>query len=473
MAKRWLIVLTGALALTTVGFAAPKQAAKGASLLKQISEAFTELADQAKPATVSIKCIILAAEQEPFSSPFDTFGDDFLRHFFQPHGFPFQQPQPQPQTTGGSGFIISTDGYIVTNNHVIKDAKQVTVTLNDGREYEATIKGSDPRTDLAVLKIEETDLPFLSFGDSDSLKAGEWVLAVGNPFGLEGTITKGIVSAKGRQDLGVALYEDFIQTDAPINPGNSGGPLLNMAGEVIGVNTLIFTRSGGSMGIGLAIPSKMVQPVIDQIMDKGSVKRAYLGIMLQPVDKELSDAVGLGKQEGILISDIVKDSPAALAGLQQGDIILQYNDKPAKNVNKFRNDIAMMQPETPIKLEIFRGTKKQTLTVLLGSQDGSVAVAELVQKLGMALKDLPPEKTAALGYSGVVISRVDEGSPAAKAGLRPSFVITGISLDGHTVIPVKDTTELDAALQKVGDKKHVILIVRHQNYQRYHTLKLQ
>src|SRR3990167_4745273 len=220
----------------------------------------------------------------------------------------------------GSGFLIRSDGYIVTNYHVIKDATLITVALNDGKEFEATVKGTDARTDLALIKIEGTDFPFLTFGDSDHLKVGEWVVAAGNPFGLEGTITQGIVSAKGRQDLGIAAYEDFIQTDAVINPGNSGGPLLNVRGEVIGVNTAILSKSGGFMGVGLAIPSRMVEPIIEQMIQGGTVKRAYLGIVLQPVDKELGNALGLDKPEGILISDIVKESPADTAGLQQGDI---------------------------------------------------------------------------------------------------------------------------------------------------------
>lgn len=471
MSKKFLI----ALALVSLGFTAPTQMTTGATLLEQISEAFTELADKAKPATVSIKCMIAEGQQE-FANPFDMFGDDFLRRFFQQHGQQFQQPQQQ--VAGGSGFIVSADGYVVTNNHVIKDAKQITVTLNDGREYEAVVKGSDSRTDLAVLKIEEKALPFLNFGDSDSLKAGEWVVAVGNPFGLEGTVTKGIVSAKGRQDLGLAPYEDFIQTDAAINPGNSGGPLLNMSGQVVGVNTAIFSRSGGHMGIGLAIPSKMVQPVIDQIVDKGAVKRAYLGIILQPVDKELGDAVGLDKQEGILISDIIKDSPAFKAGLQQGDIILQYNDTPIKNLNKFRNEIAMMNPDSSVKLQVFRNNKKQNITVHLGSQiDGEVATAELTQKLGIELENLIPDKASALGYSsdvsGVIISKIKPGSPAAAAGLRPSFLITGVAVDWNNQKPIKNIGELDAALQQLGDKKYVILIVRQgQNFQRYYTIKL-
>lgn len=473
MKKRLIAVFLGALALSTFAFADSSKV-KGTTLLEQISEAIAELAEKAKPATVSIKCTLCAQSQE-YSNPFDMFGDDFFRKFFGPQ-FPPQGPQQQ-QTAGGSGFLVSPDGYVVTNNHVIKDATEVTVTLDDGREFKAIVKGSDSRTDLAVIKIDANDLPFFTFGDSDKLRAGDLVFALGNPFGLEGTITKGIVSAKGRQDLGIATYEDFIQTDAPINPGNSGGPLLNVRGEVIGVNTAIFSKSGGYMGIGLAIPSKMVQPIIDQIMDGGSVKRAYLGIVLQPIDKELSDAMNLEKAEGILISDVVKGSPAASAGLQQGDIIIQYNGKTVKNVTKFRNDIAMMNPGQTVKLKIMRNQKPMTITVELGCQnDAEVASAELTQKLGIELENLTPDWASRLGYSsdvtGVVISKVKPGSPAAMAGLRPSFLITGVALDWNNQKPVKNIGEFDAALKEIGDKKYIILIVRHQNFQRYYTIKL-
>lgn len=470
MRQRFIFIFLGAFALA----AAPTQTSKGTTLLEQISDAFTELAEIAKPATVSIKCLVNCTQE--YANPFDMFGDDFFKRFFnQQYGQQFQQPQQQ--MAGGSGFLVSSDGYIVTNNHVIKDATQVSVTLNDGTEYEATVKGSDPRTDLALLKIDAEGLPFLTFGDSDSLRAGEWVVAVGNPFGLEGTITKGIVSAKGRQDLGIAPYEDFIQTDAAINPGNSGGPLLNVRGEVVGVNTAIFSRSGGYMGIGLAIPSKMVQPVVDQIMQKGSVKRAYLGIVMQPIDKELSNAMGLEKVDGILISEVVKDSPAAQAGLLQGDVILQYNDKPAKNVTKFRNDVAMMSPGAKIQLKILRNHKQQMITLTLGTQDEGEAIsAEVTQKLGIELENLTPETAAKLGYgsdvSGIVISKVKDGSPAAMGGLKRGFLITGVAVDWNNPKGVKTIGEFDAALQELGDKKYIILIVRHQNFQRYYTIKL-
>jgi serine protease Do len=471
MKKKLTFVFLAAFALAT---ASPIDTPKSTTLLEQISEAIAELADRSKPAAVAIKCTLCAGQGE-YPNPFDMFGDDFFKRFFGPQ---FQQQMPQQQqTAAGSGFIVSSDGYIVTNNHVIKDASQVTVVLNDGREFEALVKGSDSRTDLALLKIDMNDLPYLSFGDSDSLRAGDMVFAVGNPFGLEGTITQGIVSAKGRQDLGIATYEDFIQTDAAINPGNSGGPLLNARGEVVGVNTAIYSRSGGYMGIGLAIPSKMVQPVIDQIMDKGSVKRGYLGVLLQPIDKQLADALGLDKPEGILVSDIVKESPAAKAGLQQGDIIIQYNGKRVKNVNKFRNDIGMMNPGDPIQLKILRKNKTQMITVELGAQnDGEVASAELIQKLGIEIETLTPEMGAKLGYSsdvsGVVISKVKPGSAAAGAGLGPGFLITGVAIDWNNQKPVKNIGEFNTALQELGDKKYIILIVRHQNFQRYYTIKL-
>jgi serine protease Do len=469
MMNKMMIVFLGAFALA----AAPIETPKGSSLLEQISEAIAELADRSKPAAVSIKCTLSAA-QPGYAVPNDPFSDDFFRRFFGPQ-FP-QQPQ-QEQIAGGSGFIVSADGYIVTNNHVIKDASSVTVTLNDGREFSAVVKGSDVRTDLAVLKIEATDLPYLLFGDSDALRAGDMVFALGSPCGLEETITQGIVSAKGRQDLGIATYEDFIQTDAAINPGNSGGPLLNVRGEVIGVNTAIFSRSGGYMGIGFAIPSKMVQPVIDQIMEKGSVKRGYLGVILQPIDKELGNALELDKPEGILISDVMKDSPASKAGLQQGDIILQCNGKPIKNLNKFRHDIAMMTPGMTVQLKILRNGKTQTVKVELGSQnDGEVMSVELTQKLGIELENLTPELSSKLGYSsdvtGVLISKVKPGSAAAMAGLRPAFLITGVAVDWNNPKPVKNIGEFDAALQELGNKKYIILIVRHQNFQRYYTIKL-
>ena len=476
MKKQILPILVGSL---LIGFSAHAKSVTAATpnFLQQSSEAFIHIADKAMPATVFIKVQIQQQNTE-FLNPFDMYGDDFFRKFFgQPFQGPQMQPQPQPQVAGGSGFLISEDGYIVTNHHVVKDASQITVILNDDREYTATVKGNDPRTDLALLKIEEKKLPYLAFGDSDNLKVGEWVVATGNPFGLEATLTVGVVSAKGRQDVGIASYEDFIQTDAAINPGNSGGPLLNLQGQVVGINTAIFSRSGGYMGIGLSIPSKMAEQVIGQLMNTGNVKRAYLGVILQPVDKELSDALSLEKQEGILISEVMKDSPAAKAGLENGDIILQYNDKTVKNVTKFRNDIAMMAPGTDIKLRILRNNEQKMIVTSLGTQsEGEEVSTEIIQKIGLQIENLTPDTAAKLSLpsdaEGVLISKVKPGSPSANAGLRPSFLITGVALSLNKQKKVRNTADFEEALKEMGDKKHIILIVRQQNYQRYYTIKI-
>ena len=440
---------------------------------------FTQIAKKAMPATVFIKSQITPQGGANLQNPLEGFNDDFFRQFFgnTPFGFNFQQIPQQPQIAGGSGFFVSADGYIVTNNHVVKDATQITVVLNDGREFPATVSGSDARTDLAVLKINETNLPFLTFGDSDDLEIGEWVVAIGTPFALESSLTVGVVSAKGRQDLGITSLEDFIQTDAAINPGNSGGPLLNLKGQVIGVNTAIMSRTGGYMGIGFSIPSHMVQHVIDQIMSNGGVKRAYLGIILQQIDKELADALGLEKMEGVLVSDVLKDSPAFKGGLQQGDVILFYNDKPAKNASKFRNDVAMMDPEQSIKLKVMRNDSAIDLNIPLGVQsDSEVIAAELTQKIGLEVENLSPDLAAKLNLpsqsTGIVITKILPGSPAQMANLKPGYLITGVAGRGNEPKIVKNLDEFDLALKDLGERKNIILIVRHQNYQRYYTVKL-
>ena len=480
--NKMLTALSAALLMTIpfAGFCGQELAVSKETKLTQPYPAFTQIAKKSIPATVFIKATI---SSQPFSglesqNPFDSFGDDFFHRFFGfPNGNGFQQIPQQPQIAGGSGFFVSADGYIVTNYHVVKDASKITIVLNDGREFLATVKGSDPRTDLAVLKINETNLPYLTFGNSDELEIGEWVVAIGSPCALESSLTVGVVSAKGRQDLGITSLEDFIQTDAAINPGNSGGPLLNLNNQVIGVNTAILSRTGGYMGIGFSIPSHMVQHVFDQIMNSGGVQRAYLGVILQQIDKELADALGLDKADGVLVSDIMKDSPAAKAGLQQGDIILQNNDKPIKNVAKFRNDIAMMDPGQIVNLKILRNNSPLDLKIPLGVQSESeVCSAEMTQKIGIEVENATPEMASRLNIPsntiGVVITKIHPGSPAHLAGLKPGFLITGVAMQGNEPKTVKNTAEFDAALKEVNQRKHVILIVRHQNYQRYYTIKV-
>lgn len=436
---------------------------------------FIRVAEKAMPATVFIK-VQLNQQIPELLNPYDMFGDDFFRKFF---GQPLNpHTEQQPQASGGSGFIISEDGYIVTNHHVIKDAAQITVVLEDGREFTPTIKGADPRTDVALLKIEEKNLPYLTFGDSDELKIGEDVAAAGNPFGIKGMLTRGIVSAKGKQDLGLIPYEDMIVTDTAINPGNSGGPLMTLDGKVVGINTAIFSKTGGYMGIGFCIPSNMARPIIDQLMSSGNVKRAFLGVILQPVDLALSEALGLDKQEGVLVSEVMKDSPALNAGIQQGDIILQYNDKLVKNVAKFRNEIALMTPGSEIKLKVLRNNAPMTLSFKLGAlTEGEAISAELTEKLGIEIENLSSEHASRLGYSseseGVWIKNVKRNSPAAMAGLSQTFLITGVGANLNSLKKVKNKSDFENALQELSDKKHIIILVRHQNFQRYYTIKMQ
>src|SRR5579863_8542313 len=277
---------------------------------KQTSKAFTAAAKKSIPAVVFIKVQSSTPDQDEggypygYQNPYDFNGDDFFNRFF---GMPFHggPPQkPQPQFSQGSGFLVSADGYILPNAHVVKGADKITAVLNDGREIDATLIGADPQTDIAIIKIEGKQFPFLPMGDSEEIDIGEWVIAIGSPFQLEASVTVGVVSAKGRQNLKITDFEDFIQTDAAINPGNSGGPLLNLNAEVIGINTAIVSRSGGYMGIGFAIPSNMAKNIMTQIIDKGSVTRGFMGVSLQPVDKDIAEAFGLNRAEGALIAEV-------------------------------------------------------------------------------------------------------------------------------------------------------------------------
>lgn len=454
----------------------------GRKVLEETSQAFIDIGKNAVPAAVFIKSQIKHHNTAHYGQdPFDLFNDEFFRRFF---GNPSIRPksEPQPELSSGSGFIVSPDGHILTNFHVVKDADEITVLLNDGREFEATVIGTDPKTDLAVLKIEAKDLPCLEFGNSDHLQIGEWVVAIGNPFALESTLTHGVVSAKGRQDLGITSLEDFIQTDAAINPGNSGGPLLNLNGEVIGINTAIVSRSGGYMGIGFAIPSNMAKHVLDQILDTGKVERAYLGIILQPLDKDLIDALSLEENsDGILISEVMKDTPAEKAGLKHGDIIIELNGKIVKNHNKFRNEIALMNPGTFVNLKILRNGKHQSLKVELGAlSEQEVSSAEFFDKLGIdvdSLSNISTDMLSKLGLepheSGVLITKVKPGSPAAQAGLRPYYLITALVINWKNQIKINNSDDLTRALREVTGNKYVVLIVRHQKYQKYYTLKMQ
>lgn len=407
-------------------------------LLKQISKGFCQVAKSATPAVVFIESQTeskVASQQRatrrgPFENPFDYFNDDFFSNFF---GFPYQQERPkaQKERARGTGFLISADGYIVTNNHLIDNCNKITVTLNDGQVKTAEIIGADPKTDLAVLKIDGKDLPYLTFGNSDSLEVGDWLIAIGNPFGLNASVTVGVVSAKGRNDLQIADFEDFIQTDAAINPGNSGGPALTVDGKVVGVNTAIASASGGCMGIGFAIPSNMVKHVVDQLMNDGTVTRGFLGVSLQKIDRDLATYYEIDPNHGALVAEVVKDSPADKAGVKQEDIIIGYNGCTVENLQTFRNAISMMAPGSRVILKIKRDGKIKDIPVTITALPGEfVGPNAPLEQLGFKVKTLTPELASQIGTAldkGVVISSVQPDSPAQIAGLRPGVVIVAVN----------------------------------------------
>jgi serine protease Do len=367
-------------------------------------------------------------------------GEDFFRRFFeqmQPRLEPQTQQAPgrpgSPERHGqGTGFIVGADGYIVTNNHVVGGAEELTVRLHDGREYEATVVGTDAESDVAVVRIGASGLDAVAFGESDGLEVGEWVIAVGSPFGLEQTVTAGIVSATSRTGMGLATFEHFIQTDAAINPGNSGGPLVNLRGEVIGVNTAITTRSGGYQGIGFAIPSSMVRDVMDEIIEDGRVSRGWLGVNIQPLTDDLAGSFGLDDTKGVLIADVLADGPSAEAGLEPGDVVTHIGGQPVTGTSELMNAVASADPGEVLEIELIRNGEPRTVRVTLGERPAPQQLAsgatgpDLSGELGLAIQPLTPEAAERFGLSadrGVLVANVMPGSAAAEAGLRPGDVI--------------------------------------------------
>jgi serine protease Do len=389
---------------------------------------------------------------------------------------PDQGEPPQQRRYGqGSGFIISRDGYILTNHHVVGDADKVTVQMEDGREFTAKVVGNDPRSDVAVIKIDAANLPVLQLGDSDALEVGDWVLAVGSPFGLSHSITAGIVSAKGRSSIGIADYENFIQTDAAINPGNSGGPLVDVDGRVVGMNTAIFSRSGGYMGIGFAIPVNMVKTIRDQLIEHGSVIRGYLGVAIQNLTSELAQSFNLEGQKGALVAEVTKDSPAEKAGLEQGDVIVEFAGKPVTEIGDFRNQVAMTPPGTARKITLVRDGERKTFEVTIGKLPGEKEAGEkepgAVSELGLTVQPLTRELAQQLGYvgeEGVLVSGVTPGSAAAEAGIRPGFLIQEVNR-----VPVKTPSEFQQAVAKTSREGTVLLLLRDRESSLYVALKLE
>ncbi len=384
--------------------------------------------------------------------------DPMFRQFFGGQGGRFNAPKDRREKALGSGVIVSPEGYVLTNNHVVDGATEVKVTLSDKRELQARIVGADPKTDVAVLKIEADNLKPLTIGDSSLVEVGDVAIAIGDPFGVGQTVTKGIISAKGRGGLGIEDYEDFLQTDAPINPGNSGGALVNDRGELIGINTAIISHgSGGSQGIGFAVPANLARQVMDQILKNGRVVRAYLGILPQDVTPGMAKAFGAKAARGIVVGDVSPGSPALASGMERGDILLEVDGKPVSDSNQLRMSISMMTPGTNLKLKVIRNGNERDFNVKLAEMPTETAKLNSEESGGNATLEgvevttLNPEIAQELNLprstTGVVVSGVDPSSKMADSGLRRGDVIQEVN---HQ--PVKNTSEFQSAIEKAGDE---------------------
>ncbi|MDF2577619.1 MAG: serine peptidase [Chlamydiales bacterium] len=452
--------------------------------LKKTGRGFSAVANRSIPAVVYIKTEYRTTGerygQEMQGGPFDMFNDEFFQRFF---GLPPRRDREegrsrQPQMAQGSGFIIAEDGFIITNDHVVRDAERITVVLNDGREFEAKIVGQDSHTDLAVIKIEEKDLPFISFGDSDNLDIGEWVIAIGNPFSLQlqATLTVGVVSAKGRNvDLG--NIADFIQTDAAINQGNSGGPLLNLDGEVIGINTAIASTNGGYVGIGFAIPSNIAKRVTDKLISKGNIEHGFLGVIMQPLQGELGEyykeEYKLETPKGALVKEVLKGSPAEKAGIQQQDIIVQLDGKPVENIHSLSKYIKLLDPGTSVKIIVNRKGKLVNTEVKLGTSPTLAISSKVADKLGLKVTELTEELAQRLNYTtdeGVLVERVESNSPAGRSrSIRRGCLIQGVNQ--RKVTNVKEFNEAIEEAAKGG--KRVLLTLKDGENSYFVALKFE
>ncbi len=425
---------------------------------------FVPIAKRAKASVVNVSSVKKTKQEgQSFQNPF--FDDPFFRRFF---GEEFERRMPAPrefQQQGlGSGVIVTSDGYIVTNNHVIEGADELSVSLPDKRTFKAKVIGTDPKTDVAVVKIDASNLPTLPWGDASQLEVGEMVLAVGNPFGLSQTVTMGIISAIGRANVGIVDYEDFIQTDAAINPGNSGGALVNLKGELIGINTAIFSQSGGYMGIGFAIPSTMAKSVMQSLIKHGKVIRGWLGVSIQDVTPDLAKEFGAAENTGALVGDVMDDSPASKAKLERGDIITAYNGVPVRGSNHLRGLVAETPPGTTVRLSVLRDKKPLDLSITIGELPKELAKASRdgSGKGEHALAGVTVENVRQSGRSktspGVVVTDIEPESPAERAGLQKGDVIREINRK-----PVKDVKDFERLTSQLSSRLSVLILVNRGN----------
>jgi serine protease Do len=459
----------GSVILVVMFFASSAQA-------KELPD-FTELVEKQGPAVVNISTtqIIRGEQGFPGISPDDPLYEFFRR--FAPQVPRGQMPREQESQSLGSGFIISADGYIMTNAHVVDSADKITVRLTDKREFRAKVIGADKRTDVALLKIEATGLPKVNVGDPNKLKVGEWVIAIGSPFGFDSSVAAGIVSAKGR-NLPQDNFVPFIQTDVAVNPGNSGGPLFNMSGEVVGINSQIYTRSGGSMGLSFAIPIDVATQVTDQLRSTGKVTRGRIGVTIQELTRELAESFGLNKPNGALISSVEKGGAADKAGIEASDVILKYDGKPVNSSSDLPRMVAATKPGSKAVIELWRKGEAKQVTVVIAEmqEDGKLAragkkladeVGEMISRLGIAVSELTKEQLQDLQINGGLLVEDVKGLAARTAGLQPGDVLLSI---GN--IRIRSLNQFNEILKQVPKGRNVALLVRRGDNASYVAIKL-
>jgi len=441
-------------------------------------QTFVEIAKAVRPAVVNIYATKSGRTKGSHTTPFDDpffrkfFGDEFFKRFNQ-------RPKERKERGLGSGVIVASNGLIITNNHVVGNADEIRITLSDKQEFKAKLIGTDPKTDIAVVRIDATGLPVMAWADSDKLEVGEFVLAVGSPFGLTQTVTLGIVSALGRA-AGIAEYEDFIQTDAAINPGNSGGALVNVRGELVGINTAIFSQSGGNMGIGFAVPSNMAQSIMGQLVQTGKVVRGWLGVSIQELTPELASQFGIGDTKGVLVSDVLDGSPAKKAGFERADVIVTYDGKSMDSPTHLRNEVAQTPVGKKISVKIIRDKKPKTIELTIGEQPKSMTQSskedtrESATPTGvlsnLAVRELDEELASRYGLKsserGVIVVRVKPGSAAEELGIREGDIV--VEVNRQAVTSVKAYERIAGKLPK---DQAVLLLLKRQGRTIYLTLR--
>ena len=438
------------------------------------SAPFIQAAKKASPCVVSIKTQLSSeARHERIDNRSQPGSpEEFWEHFF---GFPpfsnGQKAERRPENIFGSGFLVTSDGYILTNNHMVENGTKILVQLPDGTELTAKKIGADAATDIALIKVEGKDLPFLTLADSSKVEIGEWVMAIGNPLGLRASVTSGVISAKGRSDLDITLVEEFFQTDATINQGNSGGPLINLNGDVVGMNTAIATTTGGYMGICFAISSNLLRDVMKELIEHGKLNRGYLGIALQPLDSDLAPALGLAKAQGALVSDVVKGGPADKAGLKSGDVITQVNNVTIETAGGLKKSIALMKPGQTVDLSLLRSGKVVKLQATIGSFPEEKDIEDIQDTFGMILEPVTQEKAKQYNLStatGLLVVQIDPAGQAFSTGIRPGNVV--ISING---IPVNTLEEFSSACSSIGKGKKVLLQLKVGHHTRYASLTIE